>query len=375
MNEWVEHIRDEGVELETGSCAFCKNRQHDYVQHLANHLLELAELNVSIELDTGAELQDGEVKTNSTYIQWTSGELSRLGHGEDDTPLQLQDRLEPLDYEKQARIPDIETYESYLRKIRSEPNNKPENHLVVGPYRFTHLQLEKDGIIQRSNVPENRRSNIYFNFISRSPGTFTISLHYAGRNRILLELDVTLDGFREMLKNNQEDLDLEYVQFNVLKALVLLSKLVDMYDTGWTFLYGWRLQDSVSELVPEELEFYGFPVTNEADPSNLPADMLTYAELLCKEQARAIERFMLDPRISTNYYLYLFGFSQILEQLKSSNHPMTWETLSRRMAVVLNKEKDLEEIVDDVTLDRELYVCAPYEYQVKMLTLLGRFHC
>lgn len=46
----------------------------------------------------------------------------------------------------------------------------------------------------------------------------------AGRNRGLLELDLKLDDLLEMQKDNQDDLDLEYVQFNVPKVLALLNK-------------------------------------------------------------------------------------------------------------------------------------------------------
>lgn len=45
-----------------------------------------------------------------------------------------------------------------------------------------------------------------------------------GRNRGLLELDLKLDDLLEMQKDNQEALDLEYVQFNVPKVLALLNK-------------------------------------------------------------------------------------------------------------------------------------------------------
>ena len=45
-----------------------------------------------------------------------------------------------------------------------------------------------------------------------------------GRNRGLLELDLKLDDLLEMQKEQQEDLDLEYVQFNVTKVLQLLNK-------------------------------------------------------------------------------------------------------------------------------------------------------
>lgn len=121
----------------------------------------------------------------------------------------------------------LETYKSYLHNVRSQSEGKTrkqQKQQVLGPYKFTHQQLEKEGVIQKSNVPENRRANIYFNFTSPLPGTFVISLHYKGRNRGLLELDLKLDDLLEMQKDNQEDLDLEYVQFNVSKVLVLLNK-------------------------------------------------------------------------------------------------------------------------------------------------------
>lgn len=122
----------------------------------------------------------------------------------------------------------LETYKSYLHNVRgqSEGTNKRGQNTskVLGPYKFTHQELEKQGVIQKSNVPENRRANIYFNITSPSPGTFVISLHYKGRNRGLLELDLKLDDLLEMQKEQQEDLDLEYVQFNVTKVLTLLNK-------------------------------------------------------------------------------------------------------------------------------------------------------
>ncbi|PWI72137.1 GTPase-activator protein for Ras-like GTPase containing protein [Purpureocillium lilacinum] len=142
----------------------------------------------------------------------------------------------------------LETYKSYLHNVRSQSEGtkrKQQKQQVLGPYKFTHQQLEKEGVIQKSNVPDNRRANIYFNFTSPLPGTFVISLHYkgkspppppppprwtdeaneaAGRNRGLLELDLKLDDLLEMQKDNQDELDLEYVQFNVPKVLALLNK-------------------------------------------------------------------------------------------------------------------------------------------------------
>nr|KMM64499.1 ras-GAP [Coccidioides posadasii RMSCC 3488] len=121
----------------------------------------------------------------------------------------------------------LETYKSYLHNVRSQSEGKQrkqQKHQELGPYKFTHQQLEKEGVIRKSNVPENRRANIYFMFKSPLPGTFVISLHYKGRARGLLELDLKLDDLLEMQKDNQEDLDLEYVQFNVSRVLALLNK-------------------------------------------------------------------------------------------------------------------------------------------------------
>ena len=77
----------------------------------------------------------------------------------------------------------LETYKSYLHNVRSQSEGKQrkqQRHQVLGPYKFTHQQLEREGVIQSSNVPDNRRGNIYFNFTSPLPGTFVISLHYKG---------------------------------------------------------------------------------------------------------------------------------------------------------------------------------------------------
>lgn len=79
----------------------------------------------------------------------------------------------------------LETYKSYLHNVRSQSEGtkrKAQKQQVLGPYKFTHQQLEKEGVIQKSNVPDNRRANIYFNFTSPLPGTFVISLHYKGRS-------------------------------------------------------------------------------------------------------------------------------------------------------------------------------------------------
>ncbi|KAF1984386.1 Rho GTPase activation protein [Aulographum hederae CBS 113979] len=157
-------------------------------------------------------------------------ELVHLGSMKDkvvEESRKLEDVYRTIRDHNQYLVSQLETYKSYLHNVRSQSEGKTrkqQKHQVLGPYKFTHADLEKQGVIQKSNVPENRRANIFFNFTSPLPGTFVISLHYKGRNRGLLELDLKLDDLLEMQKDNQEDLDLEYVQFNVSKVLALLNK-------------------------------------------------------------------------------------------------------------------------------------------------------
>ncbi|KAI0554802.1 GTPase [Xylaria curta] len=157
-------------------------------------------------------------------------ELSHLGSLKEGVNLEtqkLEEVYKTIRDHNAYLVGQLDTYKSYLHNVRSQSEGtrrKQQKYQVLGPYKFTHQQLEKEGVIQKSNVPDNRRANIYFNFTSPLPGTFVISLHYKGRTRGLLELDLKLDDLLEMQKDNQEDLDLEYVTFNVTKVLTLLNK-------------------------------------------------------------------------------------------------------------------------------------------------------
>jgi Ras GTPase-activating-like protein IQGAP2/3 len=59
-------------------------------------------------------------------------------------------------------VSQLETYKSYLHNVRSQSEGKQRTagkqhkQQVLGPYKFTHQQLEKEGVIQKSNVPDNR---------------------------------------------------------------------------------------------------------------------------------------------------------------------------------------------------------------------------
>ncbi|ORY02401.1 putative ras GTPase-activating protein sar1 [Basidiobolus meristosporus CBS 931.73] len=119
----------------------------------------------------------------------------------------------------------LESYKAYLQNVRMQSGGKEKSKVhIPGPIKFTHGHLERDGVIVECNVPENRRNNIFFNIQSPVPGTFIIALHYKGREKPILEMDLKLDDLLEKQQDNIHTLDLEYVQLNVGKLLNLLNK-------------------------------------------------------------------------------------------------------------------------------------------------------
>lgn len=85
-------------------------------------------------------------------------------------------------------VTQLETYKSYLHNVRGQSEGttkRLQNAKVLGPYKYTHAQLVKEGVIINSNIPENRQQNIYFNITSPTPGTFIIAIGYKGKNQNL----------------------------------------------------------------------------------------------------------------------------------------------------------------------------------------------
>ncbi|KAN0120825.1 ras GTPase-activating protein [Russula decolorans] len=198
-------------------------------------LRELEELKI-IEAGDGYKLMQDEV----------AAELIHLGNLRDKVIVETKS-LESvyktiLDHNNYMRG-QLEQYKAYLQNVRITASKdkgaatavgvvtvggkekKPPKAAVLGPYRFTHAQLEREGIIVESNVPDSRRPNIYFNITSPTPGTFIIALHYKGREKAILEMDLKIDDLLEKQKDNKHLLDLEYVQLNVPKVLGLLKKV------------------------------------------------------------------------------------------------------------------------------------------------------
>ncbi|KAI9248995.1 Rho GTPase activation protein, partial [Sporodiniella umbellata] len=146
-----------------------------------------------------------------------------------------------LDHNDYLKV-QLESYKAYLQNVRIqsggdknlkvgigveiEGGSKPRKaaKAVKGPVKFSHNSLEKDGVITESTVPENRRANIFFTISSPLPGTFVIAMHFKGRDKPILEMDLKLDDLLEKQQDSVELLDLEYVRLNVTKTLNLLHK-------------------------------------------------------------------------------------------------------------------------------------------------------
>jgi Ras GTPase-activating-like protein IQGAP2/3 len=189
-------------------------------------LRELEELKI-VEQSDGYKLMQEEV----------AAELVHLGNLREKVVLETKS-LEAVykticDHNNYMRS-QLEQYKAYLQNVRLTASKdkgsttgvgvvtvggkekKPVKAVVLGPYRFTHAQLEKEGIIVESNVPDNRyvpysvrigyiltfcrRPNIYFNITSPTPGTFIIALHYKGREKAILEMDLKIDDLLEKVR-------------------------------------------------------------------------------------------------------------------------------------------------------------------------------
>lgn len=204
-----------------------------------------------------SQLQDMNVLTKkdgfSALREEVEQELIHLGSAKDTAIkdlAKLQEVFRSIREHNAYLNQQLDTYKDYLKNVRdqaagrneeSKKDKKGGKPKAESSVKYTQPQLEKDGIVVRSSIPPDRRINVFFLFISTTPGAFIINLFYkgektqwtnilvhklimTGRANSLLELDLKLDDLLEMQKNNQEELNLTYVTFSVSKLLALLNK-------------------------------------------------------------------------------------------------------------------------------------------------------
>jgi len=121
-----------------------------------------------------------------------------------------------------------EAYKEYLANVRQSCSSKPKSKdsgssiKKKGPYKVNHFKLQQDGIIIESEVPEERRSNIFFQFSFESPGLFNVAVLY--KTRVISEMKLSLDDLLERQHNNNLELETEFLKLNVNLLIFLLNK-------------------------------------------------------------------------------------------------------------------------------------------------------
>ncbi|KAJ1949849.1 RasGAP protein, partial [Linderina pennispora] len=198
---------------------------------------------------TGALQADGHRYLAEEIVR----ELAHLGSLRDKVEAEivgLQDVLRTIgDYNGYLQQ-QLETYKAYLANVRlqtaapksqrkngmpvgvtvatpaqsSRQRRAPERSRVVAPIRFALAQLERDGVVCDSKIPENRRHAMVFALSSPQPAAYVIELLLKGREKPIIHMDLNLDDLLERQHANIAVLDLEYVHLSVPRLLDLLKK-------------------------------------------------------------------------------------------------------------------------------------------------------
>jgi len=80
----------------------------------------------------------------------------------------------------------LDTYKEYLTAVRAKVGEVQSSNSYIfrkprGTYRFTHAQLEKEGVIlETTGIPTQRRGAIYYILSCSAPGIYCISMYHKG---------------------------------------------------------------------------------------------------------------------------------------------------------------------------------------------------
>jgi len=171
------------------------------------------------ESDNYAKLRRDTIQELVNYegqIQRTNSDLTRL-----------KSVLKSIHSHNEFLKQQYEAYKEYLANVRQNcSSNEKEKGKgktkKTGPFKFSHTKLEQDGVIIESEVPEERRGNIFFSFTSVSPGLFDVSVLYKNRN--ISEMKLQLDDLLERQHTNNLELETDFLKLNVNMLIFLLNK-------------------------------------------------------------------------------------------------------------------------------------------------------
>jgi len=188
------------------------------IKKIHSNLKKLVTDGIVSEEDNYSKLRKDTVQELINYeaqIQKTNTDLVRL-------KTVLKNIHEHNEFLKQQ----YEAYKEYLTNVRqktaSNPKGSGKQIMKKGPFKFSHVKLQQDGVIIESEVPEERRSNIFFSFTCNTPGVFEVTVMYKNRN--ISELKLHLDDLLERQHNNNLELETDFLKLNVNLLIFLLNK-------------------------------------------------------------------------------------------------------------------------------------------------------
>lgn len=170
-----------------------------------------------------------ELMNYETYIQKTTTDLDRLKQVRQaiqEHNVFLQQQLSTYEVYlvnvKKQSLPNTTSADKDEAKSKAKSEKSSKTTKKKQAFKFSHVQLEKDAIIISSEIPEERRSNIFFSFTAPNPGTFAVTVLY--KTRVISEMSLQLDELLERQANNSFELETEFLTLNVNLLVYLLNK-------------------------------------------------------------------------------------------------------------------------------------------------------
>eukprot|EP01101_Sappina_pedata_P000648 TRINITY_DN10846_c0_g1_i1.p1 TRINITY_DN10846_c0_g1~~TRINITY_DN10846_c0_g1_i1.p1 ORF type:complete len:756 (+),score=287.52 TRINITY_DN10846_c0_g1_i1:30-2297(+) len=111
------------------------------------------------------------------------------------------------------------TPDALKKEAPKSASQKPHKKITV---KMSHGQLEREGVIISSDVPDDRRSGITFVFTNKTRTEFEVEVTY--RTRHVASLTLNLDDLQERQHNNELEYETDFLKLNVNLLLFLLSK-------------------------------------------------------------------------------------------------------------------------------------------------------
>eukprot|EP01094_Clydonella_sp_ATCC50884_P016576 TRINITY_DN2751_c0_g5_i1.p1 TRINITY_DN2751_c0_g5~~TRINITY_DN2751_c0_g5_i1.p1 ORF type:complete len:782 (+),score=291.28 TRINITY_DN2751_c0_g5_i1:231-2576(+) len=178
--------------------------------------------------DDFAQLQKDameELTNYDAFAKKTANDLARL-----------RDVERSIESHREFLMEQLDAYKEYLSNVRQncaradsrtskkakKEDKKKDKKTRRGPFKYSHNQLEKDGIIMESEVPEERRSSIFFAFSSNSPGMFDVTVMY--KTRHIAKITLQLDDLLERQHMNELEYETDFLKLNVNLLIYLLNK-------------------------------------------------------------------------------------------------------------------------------------------------------